>query len=200
MEISKNLYLVMPLEREDGTKLYIHHSPVRMAVFETYYNIFARAFTQIYMGGLMSGPRISALTIKSIAEAEGTWKTKPGDATIGVEQGLMGEIKRLTNVVMPTPEKGWQTIPFEDAVRRNLLDDEEQSEVLNATSFFTVGYRMYRKDQRKAILTGAAMFWDAQISSLDCSAFVVSLGKLTETETSSEKQQEEMIQPSLLPF
>ena len=171
MKIDKKLNLVIPLERDDDTKIYVHSSPISMAVFETYYLVMAKTFSSIYNEGLgvTAGPRIAALVLKRVSENMGIWEGESG-----VRNGLVNEMRRLTNVIAPG-ENGWQSIPLQEAINKNLIDEDELSEVENALTFFTVAYRLHRKAEREAILNGASRLWGGQIESLNSTEYMSSL-------------------------
>jgi len=177
MKIDRKLNLVIPIDREDGSRLYVHSSPISMAVFESYYLVMAKTFSSIYNEGLgvTAGPRIAALVLKRVADNMGVW-----EGETGVRNGLVNEMRRLTNVITPS-ENGWQTIPFKEAIDRGLIDEDEVSEVENALTFFTVAYRLHRKVEREAILNGASRLWGGQIESQDSTEFMRSLPTLTPT-------------------
>jgi len=178
MKIDRNLKLVMPIERG-----WVHSMPISRHVFEKYFLPISKAFTRIYAAGLgsMTGPRVAAMMLRKVAEEDGVWEGQDG-----VENGLMNEIRRLSNVVM-TGEKGWETIPYYDALRQKLLDEDEVSEVENALVFFTLASAMHRKNELAAILTSATRFWGGATSSLTLMAFVESLPTSTPEENTGEK-------------
>lgn len=177
MKIDRKLNLVIPIDREDGSRIYVHSSPISMAVFESYYLVMAKTFSSIYNEGLgvTAGPRIAALVLKRVADNMGIW-----EGETGVRNGLVNEMRRLTNVITPSDD-GWQTIPFKEAIDRGLIDEDEVSEVENALTFFTVAYRLHRKVEREAILNGASRLWGGLIESLDSTEFMRSLPTSTPT-------------------
>lgn len=170
MEINNKLNFVVPVETSIGT-IYVHSMPISTETFDRYFMVIAKTFSAIHALGLghISGPRVSAKLLKNVAEEMGTW-----EGTGGVQAGLMGEIYRLTNVVMPG-EKGWQTMPYEDAIKAKMLDAEDASEVENAITFFTVAWSMHRKTVRAIYVQGAAELWGGQTTSLNCTEFAASL-------------------------
>jgi hypothetical protein len=179
--ISKELYLVVPVVAEDGNTIYVHGTPISRAVFETNYLVLARTFTALYSQGLgeLSGPRVAAMVLRDVAKDLGTW-----EGQTGVEKGLMAEIKRLANVIVPGRADG--AVPLVDAISQGLLDEDDASEVENALVYFTVASRMHKKTDREALLRGAATLWHAQISSLRCTEYSASLQTSTVTESSGE--------------
>lgn len=180
MKLNRALNLVIQVERDDGVTVYVHAQPIGREVFETYALPLAKTFAAIVAQGLgtVAGPRVAALVLKEIAAEMGRWEG-PG----GVEQGLMPEIRRLANVVAPG-EKGWTTLPLEDALRAEMLGEDDASEVLNALVFFTLSSRMNRRADLPAVLSAMELLWGAQTSSLDCTAFANSLPTSKETANS----------------
>jgi hypothetical protein len=176
LEINKKLNLVIPIERGDGTTVYAYSIPISKGVFERYYMVFAKAFSVIYGGGLgiMTGPRVAAMILKDAAKDLGVW-----DGPEGAEHGLMSEIHRLTYVVALT-ERGWETIPFQEAVAKKLIDDEDVGEVDNAVSFFTLASHMHRKKDKIGIMEGASKLWGGHLESLGYTEFCASLPTSTE--------------------
>jgi hypothetical protein len=122
------------------------------------------------------------MVLRKVAETMGIWEGEGG-----VKSGLMNEIRRLTNVVAPGVN-GWETIPFQEAVNKNAIDEDEVSEVENALCFFSCAYRMHRKTEREPILAGASQLWGGQLSSSDVTAFMRSLPTLTQVENIGASQ------------
>jgi hypothetical protein len=192
MQINKNLNLVVPVERDDGTAAYVYSLPVSTSVFERYYMVFARTFNVIYTGGLgmTSGPRVAAMILKDTAKALGVW-----DGPEGAERGLMQEIRRLTNVIVLT-EKGWEPVPFHEAITKGSLDERDASEVENAIVFFTVSWHMNRWEDRKkgtedkpTMLESAMKIWGGHLESLSFTEFCASLPTSTKAEISAPAQE-----------
>lgn len=182
----KTLALVIPIEREDGARIYVHSVPISMQIFETYYLVMAKAFASIYNEGLgvTAGPRVAALVLRRVAENMGVWEGEGG-----VRNGLMNEMRRLTNVVAPG-QNGWETVPFHEAVKNGVIDEDEVSEVENALCFFSCAYRMHRKTEREPILEGASKLWGGQLESSDFTAFMRSLPTLMQGANTGEKTPE----------
>lgn len=168
MQIDRKLNLIIGLDRLEGTS-YVHAMPIARPVFERYYLVMAKAFAEIYAGGLgpVAGPRVSALVLKDIA-GEG-W----GGAN-GVEMGLMNEIRRLTNILAPGPN-GWGMQPWTGARAAGLVDEDEESEVENALVFFTLASVMHKKSILPATLAVMGSLWGSSTTSLPAMEFVNSL-------------------------
>lgn len=182
MKITKRLNLTIPIETEKGP-IYVHSTPISREVFERYYLVIGQAFNQIHIGGLgiMSGARVAALVVKDLAEKAGSWE---GDD--GVENGLINEIIRSTNVYVPSP-RGWVMITLEEALAGELINDDDASEVKNAIVFFTLISSMVKRDEMAAIMTMATRIWGGQLEPLSCSEFGNSLPTSKGTVSSTGK-------------
>ena len=184
MEINKKLNLVIPIEREDGTTVYAYSIPIAKTIFERYYMVFAKAFSVIYGDrlGIMTGPRVAAMIMKDAAKELGVW-----DGPEGAEHGLMNEIHRLTYIVVLT-ERGWETIPFQEAIAKKLIDEDDVGEVDNAVSFFTLASHMHRKQDKIGVMKGASKLWGGHLESLGYTEFCASLPTSTEPAISRPNQ------------
>jgi hypothetical protein len=200
MRIDNPLNLVIPVEGNHGV-VYVHAMPITRETFDTHHMVIAKTFNAIYDGGLgvASGPRVAAKVLRDIAKEMGVW-----EGPLGVEQGLMGEIRRLSNVIIPeggdakldkkkkknAPDvwraPGWTTITMHEAIKRNLLDEEDADVVENAQAFFTVAWSMHTKGDRPHVMEAVCGLWSAQMSSLSCTAFATSLPTSIETASSGE--------------
>lgn len=180
--LGKSLYLTIPIETAQGI-LYAHSAPVAREVFERYFLVIGKTWAEIFNQrlGMASGPRLAAMLLRDIARQEGTL-----DGPTGVQQGLLREIERLTNILIPSQSGGWETIPFEEAVRRNAVTAEDASEVINAAVFFTVASSMLRGSVKELYIAEAAGLWGGQTSYLNATEYGASLKTLTETATTSE--------------
>lgn len=186
MKIDRKLNLVIPIRREeDGITIYVHSMPISRAVFEDNFVLVSRAFSMMHAAGLghFAGPRVAAMIIKRVAMELGLWEGEGG-----VGNTLMNEIRRLTNVVVPVPEKGWRTVQFEDAINQGLLSEDEVSEAENAICFFTLSSAMHLRRQVAGILDLAAGLWETQTSLLNVTEYANSLPTLTPAESTGERQ------------
>ena len=182
MRIDKRLNLVIPVECADGSKVFVHSTPVSSDLFELYWEPVSKAFANIYSGGysVVAGPRIAAKMLRKVSTEMGMWA-----GPRGVEQGLVAEIHRLTNVLAPG-KRGWEMVPFDEA-KTTRLDSDETSEIEGALCFFTVASLTHRKADLPAVLAGAADLWGAQTTLLDWTEFMNSLPTSTGTASSGEK-------------
>lgn len=171
MRLDKKLNLVIPVDRDDGSRVFVHSTPVSYTLFDLYWEPVGKTFAEIYGGGynVVAGPRIAAKMLRKVSTEMRMWDTKGG-----VQQGLLAEVHRLTMVLVPG-EKGWQQIPFDQAVSSKLLEPQEIDEVEGAVCFFTVASLTHRKADLPSVMEGAAKIWDAQIVSLSSTEFMNSL-------------------------
>lgn len=170
MNLDKRLNLVVPIERDDGVTVYMHSTPLSRAVFDQYFYVIAKTFTEIYTGGFMhnTGPRIAAKLLKKVAADVGS------EAVTQVETGLFPEIRRLTNVVAPGAA-GWQSLPLNVALQQNLVSADDAEEAENAICFFMLASAMHTKKEARWTVTEAAKLWAGQTTLLNSTEFVASL-------------------------
>lgn len=185
MRIDKRLNLVVPILGEpkvtkdergedvesDNVVAYVHSTPISREVFESFHMVLAKTFSRLYTEGLnwRIGPRVAAMTLKSVAVAEGSW-----EGPDGVEAGLVNEIKRLTNVAVPGAS-GWTTIPYTEATTKGIISPEDAGEVENAIAFFIVASAIHHRSEVKPIVTQAAKLWGGLITLSNSTEFAASL-------------------------
>lgn len=182
MHINRALNIVIPIDRGTDT-VYVHAAPISRAVFETYYLAIAKTWSALVSHGInaAAAPGVALLLLRETAQALDRW-----EGTNGVEQGLLPEIFRLANVLMPSPQ-GWQAIPFEEVRQRKLLDEDDVVEVENVLVFFTLASVVPPRRDRAGILTGIAAAWNASTTSLSSTEYLNSLPTSKETGNSGEK-------------
>ena len=184
LSLNKRINFVIPVEIKPGVTVYVHSTPIGEEVFESYFKVLAKAFTEMYAGGYsaISGPRIAKLLIKQISTDAGIWEGKNG-----VNAGLLGEIHRLTNVVAPTNGKGWGVTPYEDYLNQSIFDSDDVSEIENALCYFTLASVMHKKAELRQILDEAGSLWGARTELLDCMGLKDFLLTSTQAESIGEK-------------
>lgn len=179
--LNRHLNYVVPLygDDEEHPEKYVHCTLVTREVFEAHWFLLARVWGRIMAGGLGvgSGPRIAYLMLKEEAKAS---ELEPQ------LHDLMTEIRRLMNVIVATG-KGWETVPFEEATKRKLIDEDDAREVMNAVAFFTVISHMAQRQRVKLLLERTADLWGARIVHLNSMDFRGSLETLTAAENTGEK-------------
>lgn len=177
MKIDEKLNLVIEVEGDKGS-VWVHSTPIGRETFKRYYLPLAKAFSKIYKEGLdvTSGPRVAAMVVEDVSRELGIWEGEGG-----VENGLMAEIRRLSNVIVPGDKGGWVSIPLESALNEKRFSEEEAAEVENAVCFFIVASAMHSRSDRKVALLGMTSLWTGQITSLSSTEFAASLRTSTET-------------------
>lgn len=184
MKIDKRLNLVIPILDDEGERIraYVHSTPIKSSTFDAYYMTIAKSFSRIHGSGLgvIAGPRVADKILRDVAKEDGVWDTPDG-----VRSGLVNEIQRLTNVLR-VGDKGWESLPYEQAKKQEVISAEDASEVDAAIAFFTLASAMHRKQDLPALLGGAASLWGAQITSFNSSEFMSSLKASTAPENTGE--------------
>ena len=192
MKIDRNLNLVMQVQTEKNGTVHVHSSSISRSVFEQFYleigKVFSQCFDSINQAHLaLSAPQLAYPALKSISIKEGNWDS-PG----GVKFGLVNEIIRLTNVLVST-EKGWETVPFDIAVKRELLNEDEEAEILSALVFFTAISKVAPKDLKNSFLEMAGALRNWVLTSLDCTEYLNGLPILTKKESTGKKAKESLL-------
>lgn len=171
MRINKALNLVIPIDWEQGGQIFVHSTPISREVFEQYFLVISKTFAAIFSQGLgaVAGPRIAYLMLKKTAEDMGLWS---GPAGVGA--GLMNEMVRLSNVIMPD-EKGWKSLPLQTVIDKGVLDSETVTEIIGELTFFTCVSMMNKRSQVEPIMDTVNGLWGSQITYLDSTEFKNSL-------------------------
>lgn len=186
MKINKNLNLVVQIQTTDYGTVHIHSTAVSREIFEQFYLELGKVFSQCFESDnpshvALSAPRLAYPSLKSIATQSGTW-----DGPSGVKFGLINEIIRLTNVIY-CGEKGWETLPFDLAIKRGIIDEDEEAEVMSSLVFFTAISKVAPRDFRVSFLEMAGNLRHWVVTSLDCMAYQTGLPTLTKTDVTGKK-------------
>jgi len=192
VKIDRNLNLVMQVQTEKNGLVYIHSSSISRSVFEQFYlelgKVFSQCFDSVNQAHLaLSAPQLAYPALKSIAQKAGNW-----DGAGGVKFGLVNEIIRLTNVAVST-EQGWETIPFDIAVKKEVLNEDEEAEALSSLIFFTAISKVAPKDLKSSFLEMAGALRNWELTYLDCTEYMNGLPILTKKETTGKKAKESSI-------
>lgn len=186
MKINKNLNLVVQIQTIDYGTVHIHSTAVSREIFEQFYLELGKVFSQCFESDnpshvALSAPRLAYPSLKSIATQSGTW-----DGPSGVKFGLINEIIRLTNIIY-CGENGWETLPFELAIKREIIDEDEEAEVMSSLIFFTAISKVAPRDFRISFLEMAGNLRHWVVTSLDCMAYQTGLPTLTKTDVTGKK-------------
>jgi hypothetical protein len=171
MKISRNLNLIIPVRTEKGNG-WIHATPISKEVFKEHFFILSKTFSAIFSEGLgvVAGPRIAFLMLERISRDSNIWE---GDK--GVRNTLVNEVIRLANLVYPVEGKGYDTIPLDMALEREIIDlDEVAGELI----FFTCVSSINSPEQAKGTMDVVNGIWSTQCSLLNLTEWIASLPTL----------------------
>jgi hypothetical protein len=190
VRIDKRLNLVFPLG-DEGTALQVHSTPISREIYERYWAVINRALTYAFASAGTRASRIASLALKDVSEQTDVWEDKKqpnGDIKPGVKNGLLAEIRRLTNVIVYDATNGWGTIPLDVAAQQGKLDADEQTEVESAIVFFTLAsWGMDKTDLAEFAKTTGFGIRKAQTTSSNSTEWARSLPTSTETASSGKK-------------
>ena len=192
MRIDRNLSLVMQVQTESNGTVHIHSTSISRSVFEQFYlelgKVFSQCFDSINQAHLaLSAPQLAYPALKSIATKAGNW-----DGAGGVKFGLVNEIIRLTNVIVST-EKGWEIMPFDVAVKQEILNEDEEAEAISSLVFFTAISKVAPKDLKNSFLEMAGALRSWELIFLECTEYMSGLPILTKKENIGKKVKESSI-------
>ena len=165
----------------------MHSMPVGRPVFEAYYDVLGKVFTRCFDGQdpkhiALTAPQIAYAALKSIATESGQW-----EGPAGVKAGLINEIIRLTSVTF-VGASGWDKLPMDIAVKRGILDEDNEAESLSILVFFTSISKVAPKALAGTFLEMAGSLRAWQFTSLACMAFMSSLPISIEEPPTTVKQ------------
>jgi hypothetical protein len=172
------------VDEQDKEVAFVHSTPISAEVFDKYYLVISKVFSQLYEEGVgrIGGPRIADKLLRDVAKEMKIWDTPDG-----VQRGLMAEIYRLTNVMSIKKEGGWELLPYELARKNSIVSAGDASEIEAAIVFFIVLSATHRKSQIKALVGIPLSMLDARITSLGCTEYMNSLTTATPAASSGEK-------------
>jgi hypothetical protein len=191
MRIDRELHLIVPVyaDEEGGQVIaYVHSTPLTEALVDQYFMILGQTYSTIMTQGLgpLVGPAHAMRVLKHVAQERGVWFDN-ANGQMGVERGLVEEIRRLTNVAALDKSGKWERLPLHEACVRGVLTPGDKSEVENAIVFFIVSYATLGRSQRPNMLRTVAGLWGAQVSSSNFTEWANSLKTSTATANSGAK-------------
>ncbi|OKV87229.1 hypothetical protein AWP67_22020 [Escherichia coli] len=172
MKISRNLNLIIPVRTEKGNG-WVHATPISKEVFKEHFFILSKTFSAIFSEGLgvVAGPRIAFLMLERISRDSNIWE---GDK--GVRNTLVNEVIRLANLVYPVEGKGYDTIPLDMALEREIIDLDE---VAGGVLFFLfVSSVKFTRSRAKGTMDVVNGVWSTQCSLLNLTEWIASLPTL----------------------
>ena len=188
MRIDKRLHLVVPIYAdEEGGEIVanVHSAPLSEEVVDKYFMLLGQVYSTVFgLGlGINSGPGHAMRILRHIATERGIWADDAKTGTLGVEKGLVDEMRRLTNVAVPDTGR-WVPLPLDVAVDRGVISATDKREVENAIVFFMSASATLPRAQLQGFLKTAAELWGARITSSPFTEFVSSLKTSTGTDNS----------------
>ncbi len=193
MQISSTLNLVFPIRWSDKPDaegnltplIMAYHMPISQAVFEANWRIIsATAATLLKKGVGPSVVSIATLALKDAGRADAADYGLPEGLTIeagGMAISLLAELHRLTTVLAPSTA-GYESLPVDIAIARNVIDADDWMEAESALVYFTCGLSSATR-QRKA--ASASLLASALMGSITSSPISEYLGSLP-TSTTAE--------------
>lgn len=179
MKISRNLNLIIPVRTEKGNG-WIHATPISKEVFKEHFFILSKTFSVIFSEGLgvVAGPRIAYLMLERLASDMNIWEGEKG-----VRNTLVNEIIRLANLVYPVEGKGYDTIPLDMALEREIV---ELDEVAGELVFFTCVSSLNTSEQTEEMMRTVSGMWNSAATSLGLTDWIASLPTLKPTVSTGE--------------
>lgn len=174
MRITKNLNLVIPIDRDDGSQLFLHSTPIASDVFKQYWLLAGQTMNALYTKGVgLFAPRYACEMLHEVAKENAGPDPQRQAQEVDRAERFVAEIRRMTNVFL-LGKSGWEMRPLDDAKSASLIDADEAEEIDGALVFFTCGSRSHRKADQEQV-NGALSLWGARIESLSCTDFRSSL-------------------------
>lgn len=190
MKIDRKLNLVMQIQTAERGIIHVHSSSISRAIFEQFYLELGKVFSQCFDANnkaehlALSAPQLAYPALKSIASQAGNW-----DGVGGVKLGLINEIIRLTNIMI-AGDQGWETINLDTAIKREMIDEDEEAEILSSLVFFTAISKVAPKDLKNSFLEMAGSLRGWVLTSLDITEYQSGLPILIKKESIGKKVKE----------
>ncbi|EHM3440629.1 hypothetical protein K2B09_003046 [Salmonella enterica subsp. enterica] len=168
MKISRSLNLIVPVDTDLG-KGYIHSAPISKEVYREHFFVLSKTYSAIFSEGLgvVVGPRIAYLMLEKVARELRIW-----DGTEGIRNTLVNEIIRLSSLVYPVEDRGWDNQPLDVAISKGIVDPDE---VLGELVFFTCVCAINKPNQVEGLMNMVHGFWNSATTSLDIMDWTASL-------------------------
>jgi hypothetical protein len=181
MEISRRMNLVTPIETDAGI-IYVHSVPISKAVYRQHFLPLSKTFAAIFGQGLnvIAGPRVAYMMLEDIAKSDKAW-----DGTHGIKNTLVQEIIRNSTAIIPVEGKGWEEIPLDVAISRDIVDPDD---VLGEIVFFTCVYTINKPAQAKSLMEDVSSLWNSVCTSQTAMEWLTSLQTSTNKESSGETE------------
>ena len=172
MKIDRRLNLVLETEAPDGSPVHVHSAPVSRAIWEASYRLITKTMSVMYADGLTpgTGSRVAMMYLKDTAkEMDGSGTNAPGTFARQCS-ALLNEIWRLTNVISIDKAGRWQTLPFQEMLDKQLMEEDILAEVQNTVTFFTLASWFHKDSERQDLYT-LMKAYGGQITSSDSTEY-----------------------------
>jgi hypothetical protein len=165
----------------DGAEYHVFASAIPSRVARKYWQIINNAMGELHSSALeaKTAPKFAAEAVRSAARALGPM------AEAEVEKNFIGEIRRLAMVVLPK-DNGWDEMMLDEAISKELLEDDEIDEILNLLVFFTAALSFYALSERAVVVSGAVALWNGRTTSSSFTEWRGSLPTSTPAASSGE--------------
>lgn len=165
MKIDRSLNLVLTLEREGSPSIHIHSMPLSRSTFEANYKLIGGTYAEMFARGpiylLRVGPKVATLTLREVGAKEAEAYGLRGDGGV---VALLAEIRRLSNVLAPSPS-GWEMLPVDVALQRGVMEQDEWTEAESAIVFFMLVSAAMTRNVLATVLEKMAPIFDARSES-----------------------------------
>lgn len=176
MQLDPSLKLVLERRNESGP-YYVYSSSVARNTVKEYWEVIKNSIGRLYAGGdPRMAPKFAGDAVRATAKELGV--------ADDVEKYFLAEIRRLT-IVVKRGDKGWEQIPFDEAAK-TFLDEDEVDEIEGAIVFFTLAWRFHSTNDRAKVITAAVLLWAGRTISSSFTEWFASLPTLKETVASGE--------------
>lgn len=180
IKLNRKLNVVLPPFVTDKGLVHVYSSPISLPVFREHYRMLGRTFTEVQRLGYgpITGPSLAGYVFRDEAKAYGDEAHS---------EMLINEVKRLSFVVYPNDTKGWANMPFVEAVKRNILTEEQGDEAENFLVYFTCA-SWIRLPSEAIAMDSLRTLWKAQIISSTVMEFMNSLPTSMPEDSTGETQ------------
>jgi hypothetical protein len=176
MQITDSLNLAVPF----GNGMVAYHTPISRDIYEQHYAVLHATLAAMGRKGVhylrTSGPSIAHMVLKDEGKRDAAERGEE-DRT----PALLGEIRRLTNVLVPGVA-GYDLLPVDAAISMGKLDEEDWGELEAQIVFFTCLVQTAKKADRTMVAASVASTVDGSITSSAPMEYIASLQKSTKVE------------------
>lgn len=178
MKLNRRLNLVLEVERENGSTVHVHHTPIPEEVYNEHWQVIVDAVSSAYMRNWMppAAVRVGAKLLLTSAEKFGVKER--------IERDLLSNMWRMTNVILPTSE-GWRPTPLDVVTASGQgLEAEDIEEVKQYIAFFTCASWVHPRKELEPLLYQMLRGSGAQFTSLNSTEYATSLPTSTPGDSS----------------